>query len=92
MTETNYPLALDKDAPMVRFSNVSKRYGSLTVLDSLDLDVQRNEMVSIIGPSGSGKTTVLRMLMTLEQINEGVIYRGKTAHAYAAQWRTDSRQ
>ena len=49
MTETNYPLALDKDAPMVRFSNVSKRYGSLTVLDSLDLDVQRNEMVSIIG-------------------------------------------
>ena len=74
MTETNYPLALDKDAPMVRFSNVSKRYGSLTVLDSLDLDVQRNEMISIIGPSGSGKTTVLRMLMTLEQINEGVIY------------------
>ena len=31
-------------------------------------------MVSIIGPSGSGKTTVLRMLMTLETINDGVIY------------------
>jgi polar amino acid transport system ATP-binding protein len=44
------------------------------VLDALDLDVAPNEKVSIIGPSGSGKTTVLRMLMTLERINEGVIY------------------
>ena len=62
------------DAPMVRFASVTKRYGSLTVLDRLDLDVAANEMVSIIGPSGSGKTTVLRMLMTLEEIDEGVIY------------------
>jgi polar amino acid transport system ATP-binding protein len=60
--------------PMVRFDKVTKRYGPLTVLDSLDLDIARNEKVSIIGPSGSGKTTVLRMLMTLEQINDGVIW------------------
>ena len=59
---------------MVRFSNVSKRYGNLTVLDGLDLDISEGEMVSIIGPSGSGKTTVLRVLMTLEEINDGVIY------------------
>jgi polar amino acid transport system ATP-binding protein len=62
------------EQPLVRFSNVTKRYGDLTVLDSLDLDVAANEMVSIIGPSGSGKTTVLRVLMTLEGINDGVIY------------------
>jgi polar amino acid transport system ATP-binding protein len=60
--------------PMVRFEKVTKRYGTLTVLDALDLDVAPNEKVSIIGPSGSGKTTVLRMLMTLERINDGVIY------------------
>lgn len=59
---------------MVRFIGVTKSYGSLTVLDQLDLDVSEGEMVTIIGPSGSGKTTVLRMLMTLEQINKGVIY------------------
>jgi polar amino acid transport system ATP-binding protein len=59
---------------MVRFANVTKRYGDLTVLDSLDLDVAAGEMVTIIGPSGSGKTTVLRMLMTLETIDGGVIY------------------
>ena len=72
-TET-YPTQLDGDVPMVRFQNVTKRYGPLVVLDSLHLDVSANEMVSIIGPSGSGKTTVLRMLMTLERIDEGVIY------------------
>jgi polar amino acid transport system ATP-binding protein len=60
--------------PMVRFDKVSKRYGSLTVLDELDLEIGRGEKVSIIGPSGSGKTTVLRMLMTLEKINDGVIW------------------
>ena len=71
----NYPLKLTgENIPMVRFQKVTKRYGPLVVLDSLDLDVAEGEMVTIIGPSGSGKTTVLRMLMALETINEGVIY------------------
>ena len=77
MLEKNsrYPLRLpEADVPMVRFANVSKRYGDLTVLDGLNLDVSEGEMVSIIGPSGSGKTTVLRVLMTLEAIDDGVIY------------------
>jgi polar amino acid transport system ATP-binding protein len=60
--------------PMVRFDKVTKRYGPLTVLDELDLDVARGEKVAIIGPSGSGKTTVLRMIMTLEKIDDGVIH------------------
>jgi polar amino acid transport system ATP-binding protein len=62
------------DTPMVRFEKVSKRYGALIVLDQLDLDIAANEKVAIIGPSGSGKTTVLRMLMTLERIDGGVIH------------------
>ena len=62
------------NGPMVRFEKVTKRYGALTVLDALDLEIAPNEKVSIIGPSGSGKTTVLRMLMTLERINDGVIH------------------
>ena len=65
---------LAPNEPMVRFQGVTKRYGSLTVLDKLDLDVAPNEKVAIIGPSGSGKTTVLRMLMTLERIDGGVIW------------------
>ncbi|MGH1482200.1 MAG: ectoine/hydroxyectoine ABC transporter ATP-binding protein EhuA [Geminicoccales bacterium] len=72
---SQYPTELSgPDVPMVRFMSVTKSYGALTVLDSLDLDVSEGEMVTVIGPSGSGKTTVLRMLMTLETINGGVIY------------------
>jgi len=72
---SQYPLELSgPDVPMVRFMNVTKSYGALTVLDNLNLDVSEGEMVTVIGPSGSGKTTVLRMLMTLETINGGVIY------------------
>ena len=74
-TPSDFPLALEGDnVPMVSFKKVTKSYGELVVLDSLDLDVAEGEMVTIIGPSGSGKTTVLRMLMTLETINGGVIY------------------
>ena len=40
--------------PLIRLRGVSKRYGDLTVLDQLDLDIEANEKVAIIGPSGSG--------------------------------------
>ena len=58
---------------IVRFQGVTKRYGPLTVLDQLDLDIERNEKVALIGPSGSGKSTLLRMLMLLEDIDDGLI-------------------
>ena len=64
----------DSDNVLVKFSDVTKQYGDLVVLDKLNLEIKKNEMVSIIGPSGSGKTTVLRVLMTLEKINKGIIY------------------
>ena len=67
----------DKDSSndvLVKFSDVTKQYGDLVVLDKLNLEIKKNEMVSIIGPSGSGKTTVLRVLMTLEKINSGIIH------------------
>jgi len=60
--------------PIIKFDKVVKRFGSLTVLDQLDFEVAPNEKVAIIGPSGSGKSTVLRVLMTLEPINDGEVY------------------
>ncbi len=60
-------------APALRLRGVSKRYGELTVLDNLDLDIQPGERISIIGRSGSGKTTLLRVVMTLEQADAGII-------------------
>ncbi|MFF2407273.1 ectoine/hydroxyectoine ABC transporter ATP-binding protein EhuA [Streptomyces sp. NPDC058092] len=60
--------------PLVRFDDVVKRYGDHVVLDRLDFSVRRGEHVTLIGPSGSGKTTILRLLMTLERVSDGVIW------------------
>lgn len=59
---------------IIRFERVVKRFGDVTVLDELDFHVNQGEKVTIIGPSGSGKSTVLRILMTLETIDDGVIH------------------
>lgn len=61
------------DDAIIRFEKVVKRFGPVTVLDELDFEVRKGEKVSIIGPSGSGKSTVLRILMTLETIDDGFI-------------------
>ncbi|MEY9213978.1 ectoine/hydroxyectoine ABC transporter ATP-binding protein EhuA [Thermobifida halotolerans] len=62
--------------PLIRFDRVVKRFGDNTVLDHLDFTVAAGERVTLIGPSGSGKTTILRLLMTLEQVTDGVIWIG----------------
>src|SRR3546814_4240707 len=62
------------DQPMVHFESVRKSHGPPVVLARLNLKGAGGEKVAVIGPSGSGKTTVLRMLRTLERINDGVIY------------------
>ncbi len=59
---------------MVRAEQVVKRFGSLIVLNGVDLFVKRGQVVVIIGPSGSGKTTLLRCLNHLEKIDGGRIY------------------
>ncbi|WSW80294.1 ectoine/hydroxyectoine ABC transporter ATP-binding protein EhuA [Streptomyces sp. NBC_00996] len=61
---------------LVQFDEVVKRYGDHVVLDHLNFTVQRGQHVTLIGPSGSGKTTILRLLMTLERISEGLIMVG----------------
>ena len=57
--------------PLIEFSDVTKRFGILTVLDQFNFSVTKGEKVTLIGPSGSGKSTVLRILMTLEPFQEG---------------------
>ncbi|ARF55462.1 ectoine/hydroxyectoine ABC transporter ATP-binding protein EhuA [Streptomyces gilvosporeus] len=61
---------------LIRFDKVTKRFGSHTVLDALDMNVYSGKHVTLIGPSGSGKTTILRLLMTLLKPDEGTITLG----------------
>src|SRR5690606_7185580 len=63
-------------APGIRFEKVVKRFGRNVVLRELDFTVAPGERVTLIGPSGSGQTTILRRLMTLERLDEGVIWIG----------------
>ena len=56
---------------IIEFRDVSKSFGDLRVLDDLNLHVKAGEKLALIGPSGSGKTTILRILMTLEDISGG---------------------
>jgi polar amino acid transport system ATP-binding protein len=57
----------------IRFEKVVKRFGDNVVLRELDFAVTPGERVTLVGPSGSGKTTILRLLMTLEKVDGGVI-------------------
>ncbi|MGO1770204.1 MAG: ATP-binding cassette domain-containing protein, partial [Microbacterium sp.] len=63
----------DGDIPAIRFDRVVKRFGDHTVLDGLDFAVRKGDRVTLIGPSGSGKTTILRLVMTLEELSDGYI-------------------
>ncbi|MDS1138779.1 amino acid ABC transporter ATP-binding protein [Nitratireductor indicus] len=59
---------------MVEIKNVWKSYGSLSVLEGIDLQVKPGEVTCIVGPSGSGKSTLLRCINHLETIDYGRIY------------------
>ncbi|MBM6595326.1 ABC transporter ATP-binding protein [Microvirga pudoricolor] len=61
----------------VTFRNVSKRYGAITALDSLDLEIGDGEFVSLLGPSGSGKSTTLNLLAGLISADSGTIHIGE---------------
>ncbi|WP_368931206.1 amino acid ABC transporter ATP-binding protein [Bacillus pumilus] len=58
---------------MIKLTNLKKSFGDLVVLDGINLDVQKGQVVAIIGPSGSGKSTLLRCLNLLEIPDEGTI-------------------
>ena len=60
--------------PVIEFRDVEKRFGDNVVLKDLNFTVARGERVTLIGPSGSGKTTILRLVMTLEELTGGYIY------------------
>jgi sodium transport system ATP-binding protein len=56
---------------MIRFSSLTKRYGPLTAVRELSLEVRPGEVYALLGPNGAGKTTALRCLATLLRPSAG---------------------
>jgi lipoprotein-releasing system ATP-binding protein len=63
---------------VIKALNISKKYGELNVLNALNLEVKKGEVVSIVGASGAGKTTLLQILGTLDKPNEGNLFINET--------------
>jgi putative spermidine/putrescine transport system ATP-binding protein len=61
------------DTPDIRIRGLVKRFGDVTAVDAVDLDIERGEFFTMLGPSGSGKTTTLRMIAGFELPDEGTI-------------------
>src|SRR5438309_4826184 len=59
--------------PLVRFDGVSKRFGAVSAVAELSLDIFSGEFFALLGPSGCGKTTLLRLLAGLEMPDGGRI-------------------
>jgi spermidine/putrescine transport system ATP-binding protein/putrescine transport system ATP-binding protein len=59
--------------PIIQIRNVSKRFGKVTAVDNVSLDIRAGEFFVLLGPSGCGKTTLLRMIAGFELPTEGQI-------------------
>lgn len=63
---------------IIELKDVSKAYGSNTILDNLTLNIKKNEFLTLLGPSGCGKTTTLKIIAGFEEADTGeVLFDGK---------------
>ncbi|MDE5796523.1 MAG: ATP-binding cassette domain-containing protein, partial [Muribaculaceae bacterium] len=58
---------------MITLSNITKTYGTLTVLHNISLTVGEGELMAIVGPSGAGKTTLLQIAGSLDRPDSGIV-------------------
>lgn len=60
--------------PILRATQLTKRFGGLTAVDNLDFSIERGELLGLIGPNGAGKTTLFNLLMGLIKPSEGEVF------------------
>ena len=66
---------------IIELKNITKQYEDLVVLDNLNLDIKKNEFLTLLGPSGCGKTTTLKIIAGFEHADEGeVMFEGENVN------------
>ncbi|MEQ1707955.1 MAG: ABC transporter ATP-binding protein [Terricaulis sp.] len=63
-----------KENAIIRFENITKRYGKVVAVENVNLEIREGEFFALLGPSGCGKTTLLRMLAGFETPTEGRVF------------------
>jgi len=76
LTEVTAPWEDPDQKPLIRFENVTKKFGDFVAIDNLTLDIFEREFFALLGPSGCGKTTMMRMLAGFENATSGRIELG----------------
>ena len=66
--------------PLLEVRGLTRRFGGLTAVDDVDLDVAQGEFVSIIGPNGAGKTTLFNLVTGLDEPDAGTVAAGRPRH------------
>jgi ABC-2 type transport system ATP-binding protein len=77
---------IEKPAPIATVDSVTRRYGQVTAVDGLSLQIHSGETVALLGPNGAGKTTTVELLLGLANPDQGVVrlFGGPPADAVAA--------
>lgn len=66
--------------PMLSLRGLMRRFGGLTAVDAIDLDLAKGELISIIGPNGAGKTTLFNLVTGLDRPDAGAVsFEGRTS-------------
>jgi ABC-2 type transport system ATP-binding protein len=64
-------VATEAPVTAIQLRGLTKKFGDLTAVDHIDLDIRRGEIFGLLGPNGAGKTTTISMLVTIRPISEG---------------------
>lgn len=62
-----------KEEPIIQLVDVVKEFEDKTVLDNVNLSINKGEFITLLGPSGSGKTTILRIIGGFEWVTRGEV-------------------